>query len=372
MAAVLRREPTAAMPWLPVLHTPEEDLAFFAREVASSAGLAAVDDGGWSGSRWRGTAGSTTCTSTPSGGAGEWDRRSCRSRPADAGRAVHLWAFERNEAALGFYAAARVRGGRAHGRFRRTRSASRTCACAVADGQRPAAVPSDAEALARVHVRSWQSAYAGLVDADHLARLDPAERAGRWRERLEEAASGGHRRRGRLGAGSSDFVERRPSARRRPPAPAGALGRGVRAATSTRAAGGRGRDGAVAGASRRHSGPEVAGVALWVPAGQRPGAGLLCGPRADPGRGGAIDRHRGAGAGRGEAGQLAVTTGQISGQKNAGPVSSVRKLREKLTTRRVSTCPIRHFRTYSGRARPRLLPPVAAPAATSRRTELPS
>ena len=44
VAAVFRASRQAAMPWLPVVHTPEEDLAFFAGEIASSAGLAAVDD----------------------------------------------------------------------------------------------------------------------------------------------------------------------------------------------------------------------------------------------------------------------------------------------------------------------------------------
>ena len=39
---------------------------------------------------------------------------------------------------------------------------------------------SDAQAIATVHVRSWQEAYDGIVPADHLASLDTAARAEHW------------------------------------------------------------------------------------------------------------------------------------------------------------------------------------------------
>ncbi len=39
------------------------------------------------------------------------------------------------------------------------------------------AEPSDALDVARVHVRSWQAAYRGLLPADFLASLDPQRRA---------------------------------------------------------------------------------------------------------------------------------------------------------------------------------------------------
>ena len=39
------------------------------------------------------------------------------------------------------------------------------------------AVPEDAMAVARVHVRAWQAAYRGLMPDDHLAGLRPQERA---------------------------------------------------------------------------------------------------------------------------------------------------------------------------------------------------
>lgn len=48
------------------------------------------------------------------------------------------------------------------------------------------ATPADAEAIALVHVASWQWAYAGLLPADRLAALDTEQRAQRWRQVLTE------------------------------------------------------------------------------------------------------------------------------------------------------------------------------------------
>jgi len=42
------------------------------------------------------------------------------------------------------------------------------------------AVPADSDAVARVHVRSWQSAYQGLIAQQHLDSLDPEVWAGRY------------------------------------------------------------------------------------------------------------------------------------------------------------------------------------------------
>lgn len=42
------------------------------------------------------------------------------------------------------------------------------------------AVPEDALAIARVHVRAWQVAYHGLMPDEHLQRLRPEERAQRY------------------------------------------------------------------------------------------------------------------------------------------------------------------------------------------------
>ena len=42
------------------------------------------------------------------------------------------------------------------------------------------AEPGDEDAVARVHVRSWQVAYRGLLPDDYLDRLAPADRAARY------------------------------------------------------------------------------------------------------------------------------------------------------------------------------------------------
>jgi ribosomal protein S18 acetylase RimI-like enzyme len=53
---------------------------------------------------------------------------------------------------------------------------------------RPALV-ADAGAIAAVHVRSWQAAYAQILSADYLASLSVAERARRWAEILQASES---------------------------------------------------------------------------------------------------------------------------------------------------------------------------------------
>ena len=49
-----------------------------------------------------------------------------------------------------------------------------------------AAVPEDAEAIATVHVRAWQEAYAHLLPAAFLAALDPRDRLERWRRIIDD------------------------------------------------------------------------------------------------------------------------------------------------------------------------------------------
>ncbi len=46
------------------------------------------------------------------------------------------------------------------------------------------ATAGDAEALGAVHVQAWREAYSGIVPDTVLARLDPAQRAGMWRDGL--------------------------------------------------------------------------------------------------------------------------------------------------------------------------------------------
>jgi len=43
------------------------------------------------------------------------------------------------------------------------------------------ATPDDASPLAAIHVRTWQTAYRGLIPDETLDSLDVAERAARWR-----------------------------------------------------------------------------------------------------------------------------------------------------------------------------------------------
>lgn len=43
IAGLFARSRAASMPWLPVLHSPEEDLAFFGGEVTTNAAWVAVD-----------------------------------------------------------------------------------------------------------------------------------------------------------------------------------------------------------------------------------------------------------------------------------------------------------------------------------------
>ena len=48
------------------------------------------------------------------------------------------------------------------------------------------AVDSDAPGIARVHIDSWRSTYAGIVPAEHLAGLDYDEREARWHRILAD------------------------------------------------------------------------------------------------------------------------------------------------------------------------------------------
>ena len=48
-----------------------------------------------------------------------------------------------------------------------------------------AAVPEDAEAIAAIHVRAWQAAYAHVFPAERLAGLDARGRARWWRDGLQ-------------------------------------------------------------------------------------------------------------------------------------------------------------------------------------------
>ena len=48
------------------------------------------------------------------------------------------------------------------------------------------ATEGDAAGIARVHVRSWQEAYAGIVPDAYLSSLDADARTAQWRKYLRE------------------------------------------------------------------------------------------------------------------------------------------------------------------------------------------
>ena len=52
------------------------------------------------------------------------------------------------------------------------------------------AIPADAAAIARVHVASWQSTYAGILPGDFLANLSVPERQLMWRGALADETGG--------------------------------------------------------------------------------------------------------------------------------------------------------------------------------------
>ncbi len=185
VADVFRRSRAAAMPWLPVLHSPDEDDAFFAREVASSLGWVAIAEGGIVGfalaragwlnhlyvmPEWHGR-----------GISSELLRRVQESHPG----ATRLWAFQRNSPAIEFYehrgfVVAECTDGSAN------EEREPDARLVGVRGVRPG-VPADAESIARVHTAAWQSAYPGLLPDDVLAALDWRDRVPRWREQLTVA-----------------------------------------------------------------------------------------------------------------------------------------------------------------------------------------
>ncbi|MEM9518243.1 MAG: GNAT family N-acetyltransferase [Actinomycetota bacterium] len=54
---------------------------------------------------------------------------------------------------------------------------------------------SDADAMGRVHVESWQAAYVGIVSQTHLDGLDSNQRAENWREAISATPNPTHGRR---------------------------------------------------------------------------------------------------------------------------------------------------------------------------------
>jgi len=101
---VFRRSRAAAMPWLPVLHTPDEDRRFFANEIATSESWAADSDGVLLGFALRREGWLNHLYVDPPSwrvGVGRDLLTKVAHDPSDG---LDLWVFERNVAARAFYA----------------------------------------------------------------------------------------------------------------------------------------------------------------------------------------------------------------------------------------------------------------------------
>lgn len=106
VAALIRRSREQAMPWLPDLHSPEEDRAFFAGELAGSRGWGVRRDGALLGVALVRDGVLTQLYVSPG-----WQGRGIGSVLLDTARAdadgpLRLWVFARNLPAREFYARA--------------------------------------------------------------------------------------------------------------------------------------------------------------------------------------------------------------------------------------------------------------------------
>ncbi len=255
----------AAMPWLPVLHTPDEDVAFFASEIESSYGWGATEDGrllgfallrdGWLNHlyvapEWRGSGVGSALLSRV---------------VAQSTGPVDLWAFARNEPALAFYATARLRGGGAD-----RRSGERGEGARRPDAARPG--------RARPDRRRRGCGRAGVGAGPQLAgglRRDRRRRAprgsgrrrpftGRWQDRLTGGQPGGRTRAATSGSAVVGFAQRRPAPRRGPRSATSRAGQRSTRCTSIRITGERASATALWRDVDAGWGADVAGVCLWV------------------------------------------------------------------------------------------------------------
>ncbi|SDI89295.1 Ribosomal protein S18 acetylase RimI [Actinokineospora alba] len=56
----------------------------------------------------------------------------------------------------------------------------------MADATVRPAVPADVDEIARIQVLTWQAGYSGILPAEVLAALDPADAAAQWRQTIEQ------------------------------------------------------------------------------------------------------------------------------------------------------------------------------------------
>lgn len=107
VAALFARSRAAGLPWLPVLHTPEEDVAYFAGQLRDGVGLGVAADGVGPGLRgfavvrpgWL----DHLYVDADCRGGGIGSALLDAARSASPGE-LHLWVFARNTRALAFYA----------------------------------------------------------------------------------------------------------------------------------------------------------------------------------------------------------------------------------------------------------------------------
>ena len=103
VCAVFRRSRAAAMPWLPILHTPDEDRRFFDNEIATSESWAADTDGVLLGFALRREGWLNHLYVDPASWRGGVGRDLLARVAQDAAEGLELWVFERNVAARAFY-----------------------------------------------------------------------------------------------------------------------------------------------------------------------------------------------------------------------------------------------------------------------------
>lgn len=189
VASIARASRKAAMPWLPDLHTPAEDVGFFAGELATSRAWGVEVDGALSGfAIYRGGWLTHLYLMPDQRGRGLGSALVEQVRFAVDGP-IDLWVFEDNQDARAFYAARGfVEVERTDGSGNEEKQPDVRMRLAPQVLVR-AARESDAEAIASVHVRGWQAGYDGLVAADYLAAMRPADRVQRWRDTLTTSDS---------------------------------------------------------------------------------------------------------------------------------------------------------------------------------------
>lgn len=192
VAALFRRSREAALPWLPVLHSPDEDLAFFAREIDSSDSWVAADDGdrlqgmalardGWLNHLY-------VDPDRRGQGVGTALLAAVRSLHPEA---MQLWAFQRNQPARDFYARhgwREVELTDGAGNEEREPDVRMEIGALRERVTVREATIDDAEQIARVHTTTWQVAYRGLLPDDFLDLLDWRVRRDNWVARLSDGS----------------------------------------------------------------------------------------------------------------------------------------------------------------------------------------